>query len=63
MNMQGFRWTLRPEGDGWFWQAVARADKRLVAQGHARDRAVAAACLVRAISRGAADDLHHPIAA
>lgn len=63
MQPKGFRWTLRPEGDVWFWQAVGRDDRRLIAQGHARTRAIAAACLVRAISRGAADDLQPPLAA
>ncbi|MDO1559496.1 hypothetical protein Q0812_08660 [Brevundimonas sp. 2R-24] len=48
----GYVWSLKPEGEGWRWQALGREDRALVAQGLARSKAEAAAYLVRALSRG-----------
>jgi hypothetical protein len=50
MHHSGFKWTLRPEGPAWRWQAIGRDDGRIVAEGLARSRAEAAAWLARTMS-------------
>lgn len=52
MNYSGYKWTLRPEGEGWRWAAIARDDATVLAEGMARTRAEGAAFLVRAMSLG-----------
>jgi hypothetical protein len=50
MEHDGFRWSLKPEGGQWRWQAVGREDGRVAAEGLARTRAEGAAFLARAMS-------------
>lgn len=57
MHHPGYLWTIRPEGDLWFWQARGRDDQTLVERGLAGSRAEAAACLVRAITRDVTADM------
>lgn len=52
MNHSGYRWTLRPEGEGWRWAALGRDDMTVVAEGLARTRAEGAAFLARVMSLG-----------
>jgi hypothetical protein len=52
MTTSGYHWVLHPEGDCWRWKAVGRDDQTVFAEGEARTRAEAAACLVRAMSLG-----------
>lgn len=52
MHHAGYHWSLRPEGDKWRWVARGREDEQVFMQGLAPSRAIAAAFLVRALSRG-----------
>jgi len=48
----GYRWTIRPADGRWAWSILGRDDGRVLVQGEAPSRAVAAAMVVRAIARG-----------
>lgn len=51
MHHTGFHWSLKREGDGWRWRAVAREDGVIVAEGLAATRQQGAAFLARFMSR------------
>lgn len=52
MQHAGYHWSLQPEGEQWRWVARGREDQAVFMEGLAPTRAVAAAFLVRALSRG-----------
>lgn len=58
----GFKWSLRPEGDQWRWQAIGRDTGVVVVEGVAKTRAEGAAWLVRTLSLAVAQS-EGPIAA
>ena len=55
MQHDGYHWTIRPSGEGWRWDIRERDDGRLVLEGEAPSRAVAAALVIRALARGVTD--------
>lgn len=52
MQHDGYHWTIRPSDEGWLWDIRERNDGRLVLEGEAPSRAVAAALVIRALARG-----------
>lgn len=52
MGHPGYKWSLKPEGGQWRWQAVDRDGGAVFVQGMANSRAEAAACLARAMTLG-----------
>jgi hypothetical protein len=52
MNHVGYHWTISPSDTAWLWYICERDNGRLVLQGEAPSRAVAAALVVRALARG-----------
>lgn len=54
-NCAAFGYQVRPTGEGWAWvtfDLTGREQER----GHAPSKAVAAACVIRALARRACDD-------
>lgn len=61
----GYTWAITADAAGWCWRIAAHEDQRVLVQGRATSRAVAAAMVVRAIARGmtAPADVGHSLAA
>ncbi|HYD26502.1 hypothetical protein [Brevundimonas sp.] len=57
MQHPGYNWTIRPSGEDWLWEIRDHAEGGLVQEGLAPSRAVAAALVIRALARGAAEPI------
>lgn len=52
MNHAGYSWTIRAEGQAWFWAILPPGGGAPIISGEAPSRPAAAALIVRAIARG-----------
>jgi hypothetical protein len=52
MPHAGYSWTIREQPDAWVWSLLPPGGGPPILQGTAPSRAVAAALVIRAISRG-----------
>ena len=55
----GYIWSIRPQDDDWIWTIADREIPRVLVQGRAPSRAIAAAMVVRAIAKGMTADLRN----
>ncbi|HYC73981.1 hypothetical protein [Brevundimonas sp.] len=55
MQHDGYHWSIRPSGEAWRWDVRERHGGRLVLEGEAPSRAIAAALVIRAVARGVTD--------
>lgn len=59
MDVKNFGYRIWRTAGGWAWSAFDLSGA-VVEQGAARDRAIAAACVIRALSRQAPAEPHRP---
>lgn len=55
-DQTGFRWYLTDRDGEWIWSLVSRDDDTPIIRGSAPTRALAAACVVRALICGVMDE-------